>query len=631
MSPSLPILKALQMTLVTAIVLTLLSGCAMETNTTENSDGDSITMLMNAEFAPHTGSRSPPEAGWNTLSMREPLFSQQPDHSSAAWVQFKIPATTLIADQTDLVGLYFWRFNSNIAVWFNGVYLGDGGKMGDKPSRNWNRPMLFSVPSSSIVSGENLLQVELAAWPGEAWLGPPLTGPNQQLKTRYQQRMWLQVRTAEMASAFSLIVGLMALAFWLRQRSEKQYFWFAAGSFAITFWSAYYFLPQVPYDGLWFRKAGHLGMDVWSLCMVQFFYTSLGRSSNLRGAGLAMVFGALSILYFAAESAETRNASLISHGITLIISSAVTGHMALIFLRERISDALVFAIAMLPVLGFALHDLVHLSSTTLEAWTDNVFMVQYAGVISTSWITWHLTRRYAHALIASQQQQSVLEQRVEEARAEQAKAFARSAHLETEAAVTGERERIFRDLHDDVGAKLLSLVFSAKDPRSSDLARSALEDLRDTVSRVADGSLPLIAAVDDWKDECTKRLALSETELIWDDRSIHTELEVSQAYRTAMGRVLREAISNALRHASPSYIGVHFEQVGHDAEAENRAILKVTVRNNGNVGDVEAWEAGRGLANIQLRCRQLGGSARWFAAKNEAVLEYQSDLTFVAA
>ena len=34
-----------------------------------------------------------------------------------------------------------------------------------------------------------------------------------------------------------------------------------------------------------------------------------------------------------------------------------------------------------------------------------------------------------------------------------------------------ERERIYNDLHDDLGAKLLSLIYSAQSPMQADLAR----------------------------------------------------------------------------------------------------------------------------------------------------------------
>ena len=72
--------------------------------------------------------------------------------------------------------------------------------------------------------------------------------------------------------------------------------------------------------------------------------------------------------------------------------------------------------------------------------------------------------------------------RVEQKHAQLQASYARMGELEKEHAVTEERERIYRDLHDDVGAKLLSLVYRAQRPEDADLARSALRDLREVVS-----------------------------------------------------------------------------------------------------------------------------------------------------
>ena len=53
----------------------------------------------------------------------------------------------------------------------------------------------------------------------------------------------------------------------------------------------------------------------------------------------------------------------------------------------------------------------------------------------------------------------------------------------TAQALAEERERIYADLHDDLGAKLLQLIHTANDPRQADLARAVLQDLRDVVTR----------------------------------------------------------------------------------------------------------------------------------------------------
>ena len=49
---------------------------------------------------------------------------------------------------------------------------------------------------------------------------------------------------------------------------------------------------------------------------------------------------------------------------------------------------------------------------------------------------------------------------------------------EQAAALAGERARIAQDLHDDLGAKLLTIVHTSESERISTLAREALEEMR---------------------------------------------------------------------------------------------------------------------------------------------------------
>jgi len=66
----------------------------------------------------------------------------------------------------------------------------------------------------------------------------------------------------------------------------------------------------------------------------------------------------------------------------------------------------------------------------------------------------------------------------------QALQAARSAEqAQREQAASRERERIYADLHDDLGAKLLGLIHRAPDAAYADAARAALQDLRDVVTR----------------------------------------------------------------------------------------------------------------------------------------------------
>lgn len=174
-----------------------------------------------------------------------------------------------------------------------------------------------------------------------------------------------------------------------------------------------------------------------------------------------------------------------------------------------------------------------------------------------------------------------------------------------------EKRRIFSDLHDDVGAKLLSLLYRARDPDSGELARSALRDLRDVVSQPVESELPLQACLADWRAEAQERLDGTGLTLGWHQGSITTN-QVSVFFVQHMARVLRESINNVIRHAEASRIQVAIEE--HDDQ------LILSVEDDGNGGDPGDWRPGQGTRNIRHRITRLGGLVEWRSSANGGCL-----------
>ncbi|MDE0855732.1 MAG: ATP-binding protein, partial [Nevskia sp.] len=65
-------------------------------------------------------------------------------------------------------------------------------------------------------------------------------------------------------------------------------------------------------------------------------------------------------------------------------------------------------------------------------------------------------------------------------------------------------------------------------------------------------------------------------------------------------RVLREALSNALRHAQPSRIAIDVTIAGQ--------ALEITLLNDGATLPPEQWRSGLGLRGMDQRMQRLGGS-----------------------
>ncbi|WP_020648030.1 sensor histidine kinase [Solimonas variicoloris] len=168
------------------------------------------------------------------------------------------------------------------------------------------------------------------------------------------------------------------------------------------------------------------------------------------------------------------------------------------------------------------------------------------------------------------------------------------------AAVAAERERIYRDLHDDLGAKLLTLVHGAADPALADLARSALQDLRDVVSRTRGEPGTLQMALGEIRREAEQRLAAAGARLAWEPADDLPDPALDAAQALHLYRIVREALSNALKHAQARTVRIRVRRHG------GALYLDVT-----DDGPGVAEPPGQGVHGMRRRAEALGGAVDW--------------------
>lgn len=167
--------------------------------------------------------------------------------------------------------------------------------------------------------------------------------------------------------------------------------------------------------------------------------------------------------------------------------------------------------------------------------------------------------------------------------------------------VVEERLRIARDLHDDVGARLLSGLHRQDLSQTREAMRGAIGDLRSIVSGLSGHDLPLEAVLADLRHETAERLEAAGLALDW------PPVELADPDRTAPYRVyknltsaVREVVSNAIRHAQATRVAVTVHEDG--------GRLELTISDDG-VG-LPRGPGGRrsGLANLERRLGEIGGA-----------------------
>ena len=165
-----------------------------------------------------------------------------------------------------------------------------------------------------------------------------------------------------------------------------------------------------------------------------------------------------------------------------------------------------------------------------------------------------------------------------------------------------ERRRLAQDLHDDIGARLLTLMYKAHSPEMEDYARHTLQDLKTLTRGLAASNQPLAHALAEWKADIAQRLAAAHIALEW-TASQDVDLVLSMVQWSALTRVLRELVTNVIAHAQAGTLEINLSL------KSDRLVLMVT---DDGVGQSPGlWEPGLGVGGVRKRVRQLGGEVLW--------------------
>ncbi len=165
-----------------------------------------------------------------------------------------------------------------------------------------------------------------------------------------------------------------------------------------------------------------------------------------------------------------------------------------------------------------------------------------------------------------------------------------------------ERLRLAQDLHDDIGARLLTLMYKAQSPEMEDYVRHTLQDLKTLTRGLAAPNHPLSHAAAEWKADLTQRLTAAHVSLGW---SFSTDVDISLTVVqwSALTRVMRELVSNVIAHSQARRIDIEFVLEGDR--------LDLSVSDNGVGRNPQAWAHGLGLGGVRKRVKQLGGEVDW--------------------
>ena len=197
-----------------------------------------------------------------------------------------------------------------------------------------------------------------------------------------------------------------------------------------------------------------------------------------------------------------------------------------------------------------------------------------------------------------------IERRKKTTSAQLARNFEHLAAYRAHQATEQERKRIASDLHDDLGAKLLTIVHTSDNDRISTLAREALEEMRLSVRGLTGRPMVLSDSLADWRSEVVSRLGQAGIECEWRNPSDTIEEPLSSRTYVQTTRIVREAVSNIIKHSSASHV-----VITADVDLANH-VFGLVIQDNGKGIPMELdgrLDRGHGMTSMKHRAKQLNG------------------------
>lgn len=564
--------------------------------------GEAAVVIDRALVAEGDAASFPTGVAVRTVALPDRWADTRPGYNGSVWyrTEFRLGGRM---PTDDLLAVYIERVCTNVQIQLNGFLVFSAGRMTEPVTRNCERPQLVALPSALLRPGENVLDLRVrghalsavASVEAAGWLSRLQIGPQAVLRSEHQAAWFWKVTWTDASSLALLGLGCVLIAVgWLNKR-------------------------EVHFS--------HLG---W-LCLAWVVYTLVDSARELPwsnaateyilASGWAVLLGLVAqfLLSFAAARSRVVESLAAVQWVAMPLSLLVVG-------PERLFDATRIWYAVLAVELFVLLCL-YLRAARRRRWTDQVPAVAIAAAgaasatfavgrqwgwfepnvlpITTAWIPVafgligvRLFLMFARALRELEHDRNrlvgewhrlmeTMETTVASLTAQRVGQFAEQ-----------ERKRIASDLHDDLGAKLLTIVHTSDTSRLPDLAREALDEMRLSVRGLAGRSVLLDDAIADWRAEVVGRLEQAGIQPHWETEPFSDSPMLSARCCMQLTRILREAVSNVIKHSGARHCQVRLRMAD--------GAVRLTVKDDGHgiAGDLDG---GLGMVSMKRRAKGLSG------------------------
>jgi len=548
----------------------------------------------------------PDESTARVVALPDDWARTRPLQSTPLWYRLRFDAVGMTAAAGPLA-LYIERACANVEVLVNGQRLHAVGRMRDPISLDCRQPLLVTLPIALLQERGNRVDLRLAGYALQqvgsgqraGGLSPPLVGPYGELQARHARDSLLAVTLPTVASGLLVLTAALTFVLALARRRDTHLRYFSALALGWALITARLWLHDLPLPNYDSELLLACLPGLVALAAVQFLLHYAGWRS--RPIEVALYAQAIAVPLSLVLAGPMRLNMIASSWYSLLVLQVLAA-MAFCLWSIRPARRRDFWMVCALLLTAAFVVVIELAALRLVLPSPWPWLPSALMPLAFIGMALHLVQQQGRELQLAEEGRQALEVRVRDASADMAANYLLMAEQRVEQVTRQERKRIAADLHDDLGAKLLTIVHTSESDRISTLAREALEEMRLSVRGLTGKPVKLIDALGDWRAEVVGRLSQTGVEGEWAAPSEDLPQTLSARAYVQTTRILREAVNNIIKHSGASRCTIRCLIESGD--------FQLAIQDNGKGIPLELdgrLDRGHGMASMKHRAKQLQG------------------------
>lgn len=552
------------------------------------------------------------------MRLPDPWARHEPPRQGVGYYRltFDAPADW---SQRERLSLFIPRVGNRFLVQLNGHGLGGSGDLTHRHEDHVNVPQHFLLNNGALRSTGNVLLIEvhgeLARYAGlsEVWLGP-----SQVIQPMYASRRAWQSGGAWVIVGLALIIGALALGFGVVMGARVQVFF----GWAAVLWgvrNCYVLVISPPIPHPWWG----IGMDLLYGLSVVLLALSILMTLRAKSNASMVVLGVLVL--------STLTLPVV-HGLTgltgfrqywllsiLIGVAWVTSRVLWNWWHARNFESHVLAASAVLALSLGLYD--HLVIVYSPSGYSQFALARFAFLFILLAMSVLLMRRVWRSIQTAKRFRGRLQTRLARAANLLATFHNEREKKRVQDAELAERLRLLREMHDGVGAHLVTMHSMLRNPQST---RNELENeleqaglaLRDSLGALHDGAQTWLLLLVRLREGLEARLRHAGIGLIWQVEDLGElplpGVEVQRHFRLLMG----ECVTNVIKHAQAQKVTLQ----AHRAPEVGPLAWVVRVSDDGQGMHTQKAD-GHGMANMLIHAKSIQAQLRVLPLRQGTCIE----------